>query len=308
MKTLSEITYQGNKNRLMKILKPFIENNLDDDMVYIEPFGGGMNSFTPISSHEKIANDFNEYNIALWVDLKTKGVEKVIFSLIKPQLIANQKRYENGCRGGRPNNNQIETKAKPNENDNVNVNYLKEEEKREEEKTSQQVMNNELRTFCKAYDIAIDGYNANIHNLDFNVLAKAFSESIWLRKNITSLQKICTLYPKIESGYYKDYIGIEEEIIIPQEEWGKVESVLMEMKKNSENFNSSYDDYRVFREKQDKIYNTLPEDVRAYYVDYNGFIELYEYKTLENEKARFVRDFEKFCKKRRMKNVKTQAF
>lgn len=78
MKTLSEITYQGNKNRLMKILKPFIENNLDDDMAYIEPFGGGMNSFTPISSHEKIANDFNEYNIALWVDLKTKGVEKVI--------------------------------------------------------------------------------------------------------------------------------------------------------------------------------------------------------------------------------------
>lgn len=252
-------------------------------------------------------------------ELRLTGVEKVIFQLVKPQLDANKKRYENGCRGGRPiankitetkpNDNQTETKAQPNDNDNenVNVNYLKEEEMREEEKTSQQVINNELRTFCKAYDIAIDGYNANIHNLDFNVLAKAFSESIWLRKNITSLQKICALYPKIESGYYKDYVGVEEEIIIPQEEWGKVESVLMEMKKNSENFNSSYDDYRVFREKQDKIYNTLPEDVRAYYVDYNGFIGLYEYKSLENEKARFVRDFEKFCQKRRLKNAKSQA-
>lgn len=78
METISEITYQGNKNRLMKILKPFIEDNLDDEMVYIEPFGGGMNSFTPISSQEKIANDFNEYNIALWTDLKIKGVNNVI--------------------------------------------------------------------------------------------------------------------------------------------------------------------------------------------------------------------------------------
>lgn len=85
------------------------------------------------------------------VDLE--GVELAVFLLIKPQLIANRARYENGCRGGRPRkdetetqpnekqiesgsvdnknqnktkqkpkNNLIETKAKPNENDNENVN------------------------------------------------------------------------------------------------------------------------------------------------------------------------------------------
>ena len=61
--TLSEISYQGSKSRFMKVLKPLIENNLDEGMTYIEPFGGGMNSFTPINASKKIANDVNEYNI-----------------------------------------------------------------------------------------------------------------------------------------------------------------------------------------------------------------------------------------------------
>lgn len=69
------------------------------------------------------------------------GIEKAIFELIKPQIIANNKRYDNGAKGGRPpkkitngyenkkpKENQNETKTKPNnnynenENENVNVN------------------------------------------------------------------------------------------------------------------------------------------------------------------------------------------
>ena len=78
------------------------------------------------------------------------GIEKAVFILVKPQIIANNKRYENGCGGGRPKkeekknkktngfknkkpkHNQSITKVKPNENvnendndnvnDNVNVN------------------------------------------------------------------------------------------------------------------------------------------------------------------------------------------
>ena len=72
-----------------------------------------------------------------------KGVENSIFLLIKPQILANNKKYENGKKGGRPpkneksidkyeefsndikpNDNQNKTKPKPNVNvnDNVNVN------------------------------------------------------------------------------------------------------------------------------------------------------------------------------------------
>ena len=59
---------------------------------------------------------------------KLNGVEKAIFVLIEPQLKANKKRYENGCKGGRPKTetkpkqNRNKTKTKPNENENENVN------------------------------------------------------------------------------------------------------------------------------------------------------------------------------------------
>lgn len=65
------------------------------------------------------------------------GIGDAIFTLLKPQLDANTRKYENGLRGGRPKpkHNQNETKTKPkhnldetkpkpndNDNDNVNVN------------------------------------------------------------------------------------------------------------------------------------------------------------------------------------------
>ena len=60
-----------------------------------------------------------------------KPVARSIFTLIKPQMDVNNKRFDNGCKGGRPlkketkakpSNNQKETKEKPNKNYNVNDN------------------------------------------------------------------------------------------------------------------------------------------------------------------------------------------
>ena len=48
-----------------------------------------------------------------------KHIARSIFTLIKPQIDINNKRFDNGCKGGRPKgNNQNETKDKPNDNQN----------------------------------------------------------------------------------------------------------------------------------------------------------------------------------------------
>jgi hypothetical protein len=57
-----------------------------------------------------------------------EGVSKAMFMLVKPQLVANQKRYENGNKGGKPPTNpepkpNLEvTNHEPNNNGNVNNN------------------------------------------------------------------------------------------------------------------------------------------------------------------------------------------
>src|SRR5690606_38006761 len=56
-----------------------------------------------------------------------EGLPKTIFTLIKPQLDANNKRYENGKKGGRNKQNETKTKPKDNQNEtkteaNKNVN------------------------------------------------------------------------------------------------------------------------------------------------------------------------------------------
>ena len=68
---------------------------------------------------------------------ETTGYASVVMKLIEPQILANNRKYKNACKGGRPKNqtetkpkpnvNQTETKPKPNENVNVNENENKNE-------------------------------------------------------------------------------------------------------------------------------------------------------------------------------------
>ena len=75
------------------------------------------------------------------IEPELSGIAKAIFLLVKPQIDANNNRYENGKKGGKPKANQNETKTEPkpnqdetetepNVNVNVNENDLKENTKR----------------------------------------------------------------------------------------------------------------------------------------------------------------------------------
>jgi len=62
-----------------------------------------------------------------------QGVEKAFFLFVKPQIDANNKRYENGKSGGRkPNVNQTETKTKPKPNQTETKPEPKEKDKEKE--------------------------------------------------------------------------------------------------------------------------------------------------------------------------------
>lgn len=63
----------------------------------------------------------------------------------------------------------------------------------------------DLHNFLDEFGIMLDNYDATIMEMDFTLLAERFRESEWLKKNITSFKKVCEYYPKIISGYYKNY-------------------------------------------------------------------------------------------------------
>ena len=92
------------------------------------------------------------------IEPELTGVAKAIFLLVKPQIDANNAKYENGKKGGKPKtnrsetkpepkSNQSETKPEPNVNENVNVN---ENDKKEniKRKTFSKPTVEEVKVYC----------------------------------------------------------------------------------------------------------------------------------------------------------------
>jgi hypothetical protein len=87
------------------------------------------------------------------------AISKSLFTLMKPQIDANNKRYENGNKGGRkpkanqsetktkPKANQTETKVEPNKNENENKNENKNENENENDNGKSKSI--QLKTFVR---------------------------------------------------------------------------------------------------------------------------------------------------------------
>ena len=71
----------------------------------------------PLDVQAKVYSAIFEYSLN-FNEVVLEGLPKTIFTLIKPQLDANNKRFENGKKGGRKkvDNNQTETKSEPKQN------------------------------------------------------------------------------------------------------------------------------------------------------------------------------------------------
>lgn len=91
-----------------------------DSVVFYRSFYEAVKELPP-EEFKKSVSAIMEYGLND-LEPETSGIERTIYLLSKPQIDANNKRYQNGTKGGRPiteqkpNHNQIETKAEPNHN------------------------------------------------------------------------------------------------------------------------------------------------------------------------------------------------
>ena len=189
-------------------------------------------------------------------DSELSGMEKIIFELIKPQIIKNNKRYENGRKGGRKN--QSETKTKPNENQNETKNepkVLKEdilnEKERSKEKASTFQENytplnppkgsgESQKLFFERFGQFKRYAKGEYPNIDFSKLLEEFEKSSTLRKTL-SWDFIKGGYENILKGDFRDKVDqnqgrdlvAEREryySILRSQELNRVESLLQKLK------------------------------------------------------------------------------
>lgn len=185
-----------------------------DSFVFYRSFSIQLRKLNP-EQFKKVMEAIFDYALDGIEFEESNSVESIIFGLIKPQLEANNKRYENGCRGGRPkqngetkqkpNHNQTITKVKPNENDNENVN----DKSQKKEEIKKKKGNAQTLFFKEFPSVVFDNYDRNVlaelSEDDWLTIIEQFKKSEWLRKNVKTVSTLCRLSTRILAGQYAPF-------------------------------------------------------------------------------------------------------
>ncbi len=194
----------------------------------------------PIEQQLRLLNAIIDYALD-GIEPKLDGLEMAFFELVRPQINANNVKYENGCKGGqygylgaeygklggRPRKKKDEEQTQENDiknprktrqkpaknprNDNVNENV------------NENVCNNAhtraREEFCKRYQITDDlKDDTHTEELDFGALDWAYSKSVkWLQKSPASkcLSFVVKNYASIVAGKYEDMGGGNPPCVTP---------------------------------------------------------------------------------------------
>ena len=85
----------------MKYLRPILTKDMDENSLFVDLFGGGMNVVCDIPSEAKIAVDYNKYVIALWKELQESGMNNIptevseeMYNDVKSDYINRTNKYE----------------------------------------------------------------------------------------------------------------------------------------------------------------------------------------------------------------------
>lgn len=161
-----------------------------DSFVFYRSFAESVKNLPP-EEYKKVMQSILDYALD-GKEPEQSGIEYTVFCLVKPQIDANNKRYENGKKGGRPqkpsdnqekpSDNQEITKPKPNNNQTVttpepnvyvnvndNVNVKKKDTSVSKEKASRFIPPTleDIKAYCEEkgykldYDRFIDYYTSN---------------------------------------------------------------------------------------------------------------------------------------------------
>ena len=107
--------------------------------------------------------------------------------------------------------------------------------------------------------------------------------------------KECKLVPT--TAHFVEILERNRELLLPsaEEEWSNISSVINKIK-----YNDEYD-ITERRAKNKVFYESLSLDVREYYVNYSGFLDLLEIKSFEFAKTQFLKGFPEWRKRQRLK-------
>lgn len=178
----------------------------------------------PAENQAELYTAIFEYSLN-FNEVELKGISSTIFKLIKPQLEANNKKYENGKKGGKPpkeNQDQTKTKPKKNQNEtkeeaNVNDNVNENENNNVNEKVNENNLKSTTFSFFKSLislgadkdiandwlkvrktkkatntETALDGFvrELNKTKLDINTVLKICVEKSWSGLNAKWVEDI----------------------------------------------------------------------------------------------------------------------
>ena len=249
------------------------------------------------------------------------GIERAVFVLMKPQLDANNQRYENGKKGGRPSKEKPSVSEKPkkkkpsvskkrktekpNENVNVNVNVNDNEYglttvQRAGAREADDMAEEYLGFMREHPTVREDITNpSEIASIDFKVLSERIAESQFLQTR-QSLAWLIGNYSKIVSGAYRDF-SRSPASDVPKGKgdlqlWQETVRALQRAKRDVYCAASGYNvpAYKMAdveaKRVMAEIYKSLSREITEYF-DPNSFLELcgMEEKDLKFERARFLK-------------------
>ena len=178
---------------------------MQDSFIMYGSFHEALKDLT-LEQYGKIMYAINEYALND-IEIELSTIEKMAFTLIKPQIDANKKRYNDGKKGGRPNNTKITTveneekekpvvieneekekpvvfnfseNKKPNNNVNVNVNDNSNVNENENLELINQNENEKAKFFLKLWN-----ENSNIFGIAMQITRPKDFYAYFQNENIT---------------------------------------------------------------------------------------------------------------------------